>query len=102
LDLRKSFRIQKRTSLDNVSNNRGWFPILQTQVSNTANSDVGEVVLAGNAIADPIVKYLTDDQKRDLIAQRHREMLEASENLDFEHAAERHDSILQLEAEVNG
>ena len=40
--------------------------------------------------------------KRDLIAQMRREMLEASENLDFEHAAERHDSIQQLEAEVNG
>ncbi|HMB93082.1 MAG TPA: UvrB/UvrC motif-containing protein [Rhodothermales bacterium] len=34
--------------------------------------------------------------------QMRREMLEASENLDFEHAAERRDSIQHLAAEVNG
>ena len=33
-------------------------------------------------------KYLTDDQKHDLIAQLRTEMLEAAENLDFERAAE--------------
>lgn len=53
-------------------------------------------------VADPVIKYLTDDQKRDLIAQMRREMLDASENLDFEHAAELRDSIQQLQAEVNG
>jgi excinuclease UvrABC nuclease subunit len=31
-----------------------------------------------------------------------REMLEASENLDFEHAAELRDSIKQLQADVKG
>ena len=51
-------------------------------------------------IADPVLKYLTDDQKRDLIAQMRSEMLEAAENLDFERAAELRDSIGQLEAEL--
>ncbi len=53
-------------------------------------------------VADPIVKYLTDDQKRDLIAQLRAEMLEAAENLDFERAAELRDSIGQLEADLKG
>ena len=51
-------------------------------------------------VADPVIKYLTDDQKRDLIAQLRTEMLEAAENLDFERAAELRDSIEQLEAEL--
>ncbi len=53
-------------------------------------------------VADPVVKYLTPDQKRDLIAQLRAEMLEAAENLDFERAAELRDSIAQLEAALKG
>jgi excinuclease ABC subunit B len=48
--------------------------------------------------ADPVVKYLTADQKRDLIAQLRNEMNEAAENLQFERAAELRDNIAQLEA----
>ncbi|HEX7069367.1 MAG TPA: excinuclease ABC subunit UvrB [Rhodothermales bacterium] len=51
-------------------------------------------------VVDPVVKYLTADQKRDLIAQLRREMLTAAENLEFERAAELRDSIAQLEKEV--
>ncbi|MBT8401775.1 MAG: excinuclease ABC subunit UvrB [Rhodothermia bacterium] len=50
------------------------------------------------AIADPVARYLTDDQKRDLVSNLRKEMLEASENLEFERAAELRDSISQLEA----
>ena len=49
-------------------------------------------------VADPVVKYLTPDQKRDLIAQLTREMEQASENLEFEKAAELRDSVAQIEA----
>jgi excinuclease ABC subunit B len=51
-------------------------------------------------VADPLVKYLTNDQKRDLVAQLHREMVEAAESLEFERAAELRDSIAQIEAEL--
>ncbi len=51
-------------------------------------------------VADPLVKYLTDDQKRDLLEQLRKEMLEAAENLEFERAAELRDSIAQIEAEL--
>ena len=50
--------------------------------------------------ADPVVKYLTEDQKRDLLKQLKREMLEAAQNLEFERAAELRDSIAQIEAQV--
>lgn len=48
--------------------------------------------------ADPVMKYLTADQKKDLLKQMQAEMLEAAENLQFEKAAELRDSIAQLEA----
>ncbi|HIG74718.1 MAG TPA: excinuclease ABC subunit UvrB [Bacteroidetes bacterium] len=51
-------------------------------------------------VADPVVKYLTDDQKRDLVAQLTREMDQAAANLEFEKAAELRDSIDQLEASL--
>ena len=51
-------------------------------------------------VADPVVKYLTDDQKRDLLKQMRAEMLEAAEDLDFERAAELRDSIAQMEGEL--
>ncbi|HET6569122.1 MAG TPA: excinuclease ABC subunit UvrB, partial [Rhodothermales bacterium] len=52
------------------------------------------------AVADPLVKYLSDDQKRDLLAQLRKEMVEAAENLEFERAAELRDSIAQIDAEL--
>ena len=48
-------------------------------------------------IADPVIKYLTDDQKRDLIEQLRAEMQEVSKQLQFEKAAELRDSIAELE-----
>ena len=51
-------------------------------------------------VADPVVKYLTDDQKQDLVAQLSAEMEEAAVNLEFEKAAELRDSIAQIQADM--
>jgi excinuclease ABC subunit B len=51
-------------------------------------------------VADPVARYLTHEQKRDLIANLRAEMLEASDKLEFERAAELRDSIAQLEADA--
>ena len=51
-------------------------------------------------VADPIIKYLTDDQKGDLIKQMQAEMDEAAADLKFERAAELRDSIAQLKADL--
>ena len=50
-------------------------------------------------VADPLVKYLTPEQRKDLIAQLTREMDEAAQNLEFERAAQLRDSIKQIEQE---
>lgn len=49
--------------------------------------------------ADPLVKYLTPEQKQTLITQMTREMEEAASTLAFERAAELRDQIVQLERE---
>ena len=54
----------------------------------------------GRKVADPIIKYLTDDQKRDLVKQMMDEMKEAAKNLEFERAAELRDSIAQIEGSL--
>jgi excinuclease ABC subunit B len=51
-------------------------------------------------VADPVIKYLTDDQKRDLVEQLREEMQEASKELQFERAAELRDRIAELEKTI--
>ncbi|MFT5144252.1 MAG: excinuclease ABC subunit B [Rhodothermales bacterium] len=51
-------------------------------------------------VADPLVKYLDDDQKREMVTQVRNDMLEAAENLQFEKAAQLRDSLKQLEAAI--
>ncbi len=51
-------------------------------------------------VADPVARYLTDEQRQDLVENLRKEMLEASDNLDFERAAELRDSIHQLEEPI--
>ncbi len=51
-------------------------------------------------VPDPVVRYLTDDQKRDLMAQMRSEMLGAAENLEFERAAALRDSIEEIEGQL--
>ncbi len=47
-----------------------------------------------------LLRTLSDDQKRDLIAEMRVQMLEAAENLEFERAAELRDTIVRAEAEL--
>ena len=53
-------------------------------------------------VADPVMKYLTDDQKRDLMKQLKSEMVDAAGNLEFERAAELRDTIDQLKKDLAG
>ena len=60
-------------------------------------SDPGQL----GPLVDPVLKHLSNDQKRDLANQMHKEMLEAADGLDFERAAELRDSIEQIEKMLN-
>ena len=51
--------------------------------------------------ADPVMKHLTDDQKRDLLNQMRKEMRRAAEAMDFERAARLRDEIEPIESMLN-
>ncbi len=48
-------------------------------------------------VAEPLAKYMTSDQRRELIDQMYDEMRRAAKDLDFERAAELRDEIKRLE-----
>ena len=48
-------------------------------------------------VAEPTLKYMTNDQKKDLISQLKEEMLNAAKDLEFEKAASLRDEIDKLE-----
>jgi excinuclease ABC subunit B len=50
--------------------------------------------------AEPLLKYMTNDQRQGLIAQLSEEMKKAAKDLDFERAAELRDEIQRLQATV--
>ena len=47
-------------------------------------------------VAEPIIKYMTDDQKQDLVEQLTSEMISAAKDLEFERAASIRDEIDKL------
>ena len=69
--------------------------------SGAASRQAGEDSVSRAQVEDPLMKYLTDDQKRDLVMQMRAEMLQAAENLLFERAAELRDSIARTQAAIN-
>ena len=49
-------------------------------------------------VAESVIKYLTADQRKDLIEELRTEMMKASKDLEFERAADLRDEIAKLEA----
>lgn len=47
-------------------------------------------------VAEPVVKYMSNDQKKDLIEQMTEEMLKAAKDLEFERAAQMRDEIEKM------
>ena len=53
-------------------------------------------------VAENVIKYLTADQRRDLIEELRTEMIKASKSLEFERAADLRDEIQKLEVLADG
>ncbi|MGE5411913.1 MAG: UvrB/UvrC motif-containing protein, partial [Clostridiales bacterium] len=47
-------------------------------------------------VAEPVIKYMTPDQKQDLVEQLTTQMIEAAKDLEFERAAAIRDEIDRL------
>ncbi len=53
-------------------------------------------------VSDSVVKYLSADQRKDLLAELNAEMTRAAKDLEFERAAELRDEIARLETKMRG
>ena len=49
-------------------------------------------------VAEPVLKYMTNDQKKDLIEQLEEEMITAAKDLEFERAASLRDEVEKLKS----
>ena len=52
-------------------------------------------------VAEPVLKYMNDDQKKDLIEQLSDQMKQAAKDLEFEKAASLRDEINRLKKMVS-
>jgi excinuclease ABC subunit B len=51
-------------------------------------------------VAENVVRYLTPDQRKDLVEELRTEMVKAAKDLEFERAAQLRDELQKLEAVV--
>lgn len=76
------------------------FKSVEEILSSTSIADVrkkdAEKESAFSKISEPVIKYLSSDQKNDLIEQMTEEMLTAAKDLEFERAASLRDEIEKL------
>ncbi|MFZ1291160.1 MAG: excinuclease ABC subunit UvrB [Melioribacteraceae bacterium] len=66
-----------------------------TSIAELRKKDPGKET-AFAKVAEPVLKYMTNDQKKDLIEQLEEEMLNAAKDLEFERAANLRDEIERL------
>ncbi|MDE2957688.1 MAG: excinuclease ABC subunit UvrB [Bacteroidota bacterium] len=84
-------------SKDRQSILRGTVIAEQNRSAEPSSYGPVELPQATSALEDSVIRMLTDDEKRELIRQLTREMLEAAEDMKFERAAELRDNIRAIE-----
>jgi len=67
-----------------------------TSIADVRKKDIEKEVSAFMKVSEPVVKYMTNDQKTDLIEQLNHEMINAAKDLEFERAASLRDEIEKL------
>ncbi|MDP4175292.1 MAG: excinuclease ABC subunit UvrB [Bacteroidota bacterium] len=67
-----------------------------TSIADVRKKDNEKQEASFSKVAEPVVKYMTDDQKQDLVEQLTSQMLAAAKDLEFERAAILRDEIEKL------
>jgi excinuclease ABC subunit B len=67
-----------------------------TSIADVRQRDYEKEETAFLKVAEPVVKYMTNDQKKDLIEQMTEEMISAAKDLEFERAARLRDEIEKM------
>lgn len=68
-----------------------------TSIADIRKKDKQKEEAAFTKVAEPVIRYMTKDQKQELIEQMREEMLTAAKDLEFEKAASLRDEIAKLE-----
>jgi excinuclease ABC subunit B len=67
-----------------------------TSIADVRKKDYEKQEAAFMKVAEPVIKYMTDDQRKELLEQMTEEMLAAAKDLEFERAANMRDEIDKL------
>lgn len=72
-----------------------------TSIAELRKKDDEKAQTAFAAVAEPVLKYMSTDQKKDLLQQMEEEMLAAAKDLEFERAAQLRDEIEKLKKMIH-
>jgi excinuclease ABC subunit B len=93
-------KIQTQYNIDNNIIPKTIYKSVEEILSSTSIADVRkkdtDKEAAFSKIAEPVIKFLSNDQRKDLIDQMTEEMLAAAKDLEFERAASLRDEIDKL------
>ena len=67
-----------------------------TSIADVRKKDYDKEEAAFLKVAEPVIKFMTNDQRKELIDQMTEEMLAAAKDLEFERAANMRDEIEKL------
>jgi excinuclease ABC subunit B len=67
-----------------------------TSVADVRKKDQEKEMASFTKVAEPVIRYMTNEQKHDLIEEMTEEMLQAAKDLEFEKAANLRDEIDKL------
>lgn len=72
-----------------------------TSIADIRKKDEEKENYAFTKVAEPVIKYMSSDQKEELIEQLRQEMIDAAKDLEFEKAAYLRDEIEKLKKMIN-
>jgi excinuclease ABC subunit B len=67
-----------------------------TSIADVRKKDYEKEEAAFMKVAEPVIKYMTNEQRKELLEQMNEEMLAAAKDLEFERAANLRDEIDKL------
>ncbi len=98
-------KIQLEYNIEHNISPRTIYKSMEEIMSSTSIADVRKKeekdTFSFSKVAEPILKYMNSDQKRDLIEQLTEQMYQAAKDLEFEKAAALRDEVNKLKKMVN-
>ena len=71
-----------------------------TSIADVRRKENANETYSFTKVAEPVIKYMSDDQKKDLVEQMTEEMFKAAKDLEFERAATLRDEIDKLKKQI--